>query len=133
MLPENLKPVPIDAEQVRQVFSNLVMNAKDSMPQGGTLSIHGENVYIRTGQTPPLSEGDYIMMTFRDTGTGIAPEHLPRITDPYFSTKDSYHQKGLGLGLAVCYSVIKRHRGLMTIDSRPGTGTTVRIILPAFE
>ncbi len=132
-LPENLKPIPIDGEQMRQVFINLVMNARDSMPQGGALAIHGENIHIDAGQTPPLSEGDHIAITFRDTGAGIAPEHLARITDPYFSTKDSYHRKGLGLGLAVCYSVVRRHHGLMTIDSRPGVGTTVRIILPAFE
>ena len=131
-LPEDLRPIPIDAEQLRQVFVNLVTNARDSMPDGGTLAIQGENLRLSSGQTPPLAGGDYIRITVRDTGKGIAPEHLPRITDPYFTTKDTYSRKGLGLGLAVCSSVIRRHNGLMTVVSRPGAGTTIVILLPAF-
>jgi signal transduction histidine kinase len=132
-LPENLYPVPIDEEQIGQVFFNLAMNAKEAMPNGGTLTVQGENTRIAASQGLPLREGDYIKVTLRDTGTGIDAENIPKIFIPYFSTKISYNQKGLGLGLAVCYSVIRRHGGLITIDSQSGKGTTVTIYLPAFE
>ncbi|HUI45952.1 MAG TPA: ATP-binding protein [Nitrospirota bacterium] len=132
-LPENLQPVPIDAEQMRQVFFNLVENAKEAMPDGGVLSIEGENIHLTENDGLPLPAGDYIILTLQDTGIGIKTENIPRIFNPYFSTKDTYSQKGLGLGLAVCYSVIRRHGGLITIDSQVGKGTTVAIYLPTFE
>ena len=132
-LPENLRPVPIDAEQMRQVFINLVTNAKEAMPDGGVLTIMGENIHLTADDGLPLRAGDYIKLTLRDTGIGIEKENIPRIFNPYFSTKDTYSQKGLGLGLAVCYSVIRRHGGLITIDSEVGEGTTIDIYLPTFE
>ena len=132
-LTDNLRPVPIDAEQMRQVFFNLVTNAKEAMPDGGILRITGENIHLIGDDSLPLPAGDYIKLTLRDTGIGIVTENIPRIFNPYFSTKDTYNQKGLGLGLAVCYSVIRRHRGLITIDSQTGEGTTIAIYLPAFE
>lgn len=132
-LPEDLRPVPIDAEQMRQVFLNLVTNAKEAMPDGGVLRITGENIHLAADDGLPLPAGDYIKLTLQDTGLGIETEHIPRIFDPYFSTKDTYSQKGLGLGLAVCYSVIKRHGGLITIDSQVAKGTTFALYLPAFE
>ncbi|HUJ19214.1 MAG TPA: ATP-binding protein [Nitrospirota bacterium] len=132
-LPEDLRPVPVDAEQMRQVFLNLVTNAKEAMPDGGVLRITGENIHLAADDGLLLPAGDYIKVTLRDTGFGIETEHIPRIFDPYFSTKDTYSQKGLGLGLAVCYSVIKRHGGLITIDSEVEKGTTFAIYLPAFE
>jgi signal transduction histidine kinase len=131
-LPDGLHPVPIDVLQMKQVFLNIVANAKDAMPEGGTLTILGENLRIHAGLNLPLLDGEYIKLTFRDSGVGIAPENLPRIFHPYFSTKEVYSQKGLGLGLAVCYSVIRRHNGLMTIDSELNIGTAIVIILPAF-
>ncbi len=132
-LPENLHPVPIDAEQMGQVFFNLVENAKEAMPDGGVLSIVGENLYLTAEDGLPLPAGDYIILTLQDTGIGIETVNIPRIFNPYFSTKDTYSQKGLGLGLAVCYSVIRRHGGLITIDSQVGKGTTIAIYLPTFE
>jgi signal transduction histidine kinase len=132
-LPENLHPVPIDAEQMGQVFFNLVENAKEAMPDGGVLSIVGENLYLTADDGLPLPAGDYIILTLQDTGIGIETVNIPRIFNPYFSTKDTYSQKGLGLGLAVCYSVIRRHGGLITIDSQVGKGTTIAIYLPTFE
>ena len=131
--PENLSPVPIDADQIRQVFFNLVENAKEAMPDGGVLSIVGENRHLAEDDGLPLPAGDYIILTLRDTGIGIETANIPRIFNPYFSTKDTYSQKGLGLGLAVCYSVIRRHGGLITIDSQVGKGTTIAIYLPTFE
>jgi signal transduction histidine kinase len=133
VLPENLYHVPIDAEQMKQVFFNLVENAKEAMPDGGVLSITGENIHLTGSDDLPLPKGDYIKLTLQDTGIGIETENIPRIFNPYFSTKDTYSQKGLGLGLAVCYSVIRRHNGLVTIDSQVGKGTTIAIYLPTFE
>jgi signal transduction histidine kinase len=78
-----------------------------------------------------MREGRYVKVSLRDTGVGIPAENLARIFDPYFSTKDTYSRKGLGLGLAVCYSVIKKHDGLITVDSEAGKGTTYDIYLPA--
>jgi signal transduction histidine kinase len=72
-----------------------------------------------------------LKIAIRDTGAGIPEENLARIFDPYYSTKDTFSQKGLGLGLAVCYSVIKKHDGLITVESRVGEGTTFHIYLPA--
>jgi len=132
-LPDYLHRTPIDEEQMRQVFLNLVTNAKDAMPDGGILIIQGDNLRVDRSLNLPLADGEYIRLTVRDTGVGIAAENLPKIFNPYFSTKDTYSQKGLGLGLAVCYSVIRRHGGLITIDSQVGAGTTITVILPAFE
>lgn len=132
-LPENLHPVPIDAEQMKQVFFSLVTNAKEAMPGGGFFSIVGENIRITGDDNLPLPAGDYIKLTLWDTGIGIETANIPKIFDPYFSTKDTYNQKGLGLGLAVCHSVIKRHGGLITIESHIGEGTTIAIYLPTFK
>jgi signal transduction histidine kinase len=97
------------------------------------LRVSGENIRPAAEAGLPLPVGDYIKLTLRDTGIGIAAENIPKIFDPYFSTKDTYSQKGLGLGLAVCYSVIRRHGGLITMDSKVGEGTTIIIYLPTFE
>jgi signal transduction histidine kinase len=132
IIPENLPPVPIDAEQMRQVFFSIVTNAKEAMPDGGSLRITGEKIRIAAENNLTLSAGDYIKLTFLDTGIGITTDNIPRIFDPYFSTKDTYSQKGLGLGLAVCYSVVKRHGGIITIDSQVNKGTTISIYLPTF-
>jgi signal transduction histidine kinase len=78
-----------------------------------------------------MRAGRYVKISFHDTGIGIPSENLAKIFDPYFSTKDTYNQKGLGLGLAVCYSVIKEHDGLITVESEVGKGTTYYIYLPA--
>ena len=129
---KNLHPVPIDAEQMSQVFFNLVENAKEAMPEGGMLSVTGENIHLTAADRLPMPDGDYIKLTLQDTGIGIEPANIPKIFNPYFSTKDTYSQKGLGLGLAVCYSVVRRHGGLITIDSQVGEGTTIAIYLPTF-
>jgi signal transduction histidine kinase len=116
---------------MRQVFGNLAMNAREAMPDGGRLSIRGENLQISAQDSLPIQEGRYLRISVRDTGVGIPSENLARIFDPYYSTKDTYSQKGLGLGLAVCYSIIKRHDGLITAESEPGKGTTFSIYIPA--
>ncbi len=130
-LQDDLYPVAIDEGQMKQVLNNLVINAMEAMPQGGTLTVRGENFHILAQDRLPMKAGNYLKISVRDTGAGIPSENLARIFDPYFTTKSTYYQKGLGLGLAVCYSIIKRHNGLITVESEVGKGTTFIIYLPA--
>ena len=130
-LPEDLDPVEVDRGQMNQVFNNLFINAKEAMPEGGTIEISAANVRI-TGRTEvPLKEGQYVKISVKDCGTGIPEEHLPKIFDPYFSTKERGSEKGMGLGLAICYSIIAKHGGHIAVESTVGVGTTFRIYLPA--
>ncbi len=129
MFPENLWPVEIDEGQISQVINNLVINADQAMPEGGTIEIVAENKTIEYESSQSLSEGRYVEITIKDMGIGIQKEHLQKIFDPYFTTK----QKGSGLGLAVTYSIVKQHSGHITIESEYGAGTNVHIYLPASE
>jgi signal transduction histidine kinase len=129
--PEDLHAVAIDEGQMKQVINNLVLNAIEAMPDGGSLTVRGRNVQLTAKDNLPLPTGDYIKISFHDTGVGIPAENIPKIFEPYFSTKDTYSQKGLGLGLAVCYSVLKRHDGLITVESEVRKGSTFHIYLPA--
>lgn len=129
-LSEDLAPVLIDEGQMKQVINNLVINATEAMPKGGTLTVRGINIQVSSQDNFPMREGRYLHLSISDTGAGIPAENLARIFDPYFSTKNTYSQKGLGLGLAVCYSVIKKHDGLLTVESEVGRGTTYHIYLP---
>ncbi|MEM7351696.1 MAG: ATP-binding protein, partial [Acidobacteriota bacterium] len=116
--------VEIDAGQVSQVVNNLLINAIQAMPDGGTVRIAGRNT-----TTPPLSldSGKYVVIDVIDTGVGIPQRHQARVFDPYFSTK----QQGRGLGLASAYSIAKQHDGLLTVQSQPGEGTVFSLYLPA--
>ncbi len=125
---EGLWPVEIDEGQISQVIHNLVLNAQQAMPEGGTLKIRAENTTTDQAKGLPLKEGSYIQITVQDLGVGIPKENLPKIFDPYFTTK----QKGSGLGLSTSYSIIRKHDGHMTVDSEPGKGSTFSIYLPAF-
>ncbi|MBI5039329.1 MAG: PAS domain S-box protein [Nitrospirae bacterium] len=129
VIPEEIKPVEADEGQIRQVIHNLVINALHAMPQGGVITIRCENMTVGTKAPLPLKEGDYIRVSVEDSGIGIPEEHLSRIFDPYFTTK----QTGSGLGLPTSYSIIKRHDGLITVNSRLGTGTIFHIYLPASD
>ena len=110
-----------------QVFNNLIINATHAMPDGGTIVFTVENIVLPDNAIATLPEGVYVKITVRDEGTGIPDEHLPKIFDPYFTTK----QKGSGLGLASVYSIIKKHDGHITVESKPGQGATFLIFLPA--
>ncbi len=131
--PGDLYRVAIDEGQMKQAITNIVINAKEAMPNGGTLTVRGENMSISPQDSYPLRDGDYLRISIRDSGAGIPAENLAKIFDPYYSTKDTYSQKGLGLGLAVSYSIIKRHDGLVTVESQVGEGTTFCIYLPAVK
>jgi len=130
-LKADLANVSIDEGQMKQVINNLVINAKEAMPDGGTLVVQGQNYRVAAEDSSPVREGTYVKMSIHDTGVGIPADNLAKIFDPYFTTKDTYSKKGLGLGLAVCYSVIKKHEGLITVESELGKGTTYHIYLPA--
>jgi two-component system cell cycle sensor histidine kinase/response regulator CckA len=133
IIPDDLYRVAIDEGQMKQVISNLIINAKDAMPNGGKLTVRAENLRISAQDSYPMREGDYLRISIADTGAGIPAENMAKIFDPYYSTKDTYSQKGLGLGLAVCYSIIKKHEGLMTVESQVGEGTIFYIYLPAVK
>jgi PAS domain S-box-containing protein len=129
-LPQDLWTLEADDAQLVQVFTNLLINAQQSMPNGGGVSIRGENVFELMGRSQHalrVEAGPYVRVSITDQGIGIPKEHLPRIFDPYFSTK--HH--GSGLGLATTYSIVKNHGGLISVESQPGRGTTMDVRLPA--
>ena len=127
--PENLWWIEADPGQLGQVFQNLTINAIQAMPNGGTIKVWAENLTLGKASDLPLSAGRYIKISVRDQGMGIPAEHLPRIFDPYFTTK----QKGSGLGLASAYAIIKKHDGHIAVESKPGVVTTFYIYLPAVD
>ena len=127
LLPEDLWSVHADEGQLGQVFHNLVINACQAMPDSGSITISAENMVTEERDGLPLKPGDYVRVTVTDQGTGIPNEHLQKIFDPYFTTK----QKGSGLGLAVTYSIIKNHDGHITVASDLGAGTTFTLYIPA--
>jgi signal transduction histidine kinase len=111
-----LKPIWAQEERLQQVFINIILNAIDVMPNGGTLSLE-------------LSQLDNLaIIKIADTGTGIEAHHLPHIFDPFFTTKGL--GKGTGLGLSISYAIIQEHEGRITVDSEPGKGSTFIIYIP---
>ncbi len=121
--------VDADAGQLAQVVQNIALNAAQGMPEGGTLEVHTENITLKDDATPPLLPGCYVRISFKDHGIGIRARDLPRIFDPYFTTK----QHGSGLGLATCYSIVKQHGGHITVDSEVGMGTVFQVYLPVSQ
>jgi len=130
-LPEGLWSAQIDESQMHQVVHSLVTNAAEAMPQGGTIEIGAQNVNLTADQIQPLKAGHYIKWFVRDRGVGISQEHMKKLFDPYFTTKQMGSVKGMGLGLAICYSIVKSHEGMMVVDSTPGSGTTFTVYIPA--
>lgn len=123
----DVRPADADKAQIAQVVQNLVTNAVQAMPAGGALHIKLRNDLISEKSLVPLAPGDYLRLTISDTGPGISAEYLSRIFEPYFSTK----QQGSGLGLATVYSVIRKHRGHVTVESVVGKGTSFHVWLPS--
>jgi two-component system, cell cycle sensor histidine kinase and response regulator CckA len=130
-LADALWAADVDAGQIAQVIRNLTQNAREAMPQGGMLAIRAYNFVLGAGEQPSLPPGKYVGVSIADQGVGIAKELLPKIFNPYFSTKQRGEQKGMGLGLTICHSVIEKHGGAITVESTVGAGTTFRIYLPA--
>ena len=128
-LPDNLWTVSADSGQLGQVFQNLVINALQAMPAGGMIKIQAENLVVGSGGDLPLNPGKYVKISIQDQGLGIPAESLPRIFDPYFTTK----QTGSGLGLATACSIVKAHQGHIAVESTLGAGTVFQVYLPAAE
>ncbi len=123
---EDLWLAEVDRGQLGQVLQNLVINAVHAMPEGGIIQLGAGNITVNPDELP-LRPGKYVLITVQDHGQGIPPEHLAKIFDPYFTTK----QSGSGLGLAVVYSIIANHAGHITVESELGKGTLFSIYLPA--
>lgn len=125
-LEDRLPAIPASADQLKQVFLNLLLNARDAMPSGGTVQISTR--LGRESDTEFLMDGRWVLVQFQDGGVGIPDEHLKRIFEPFFSTKSE--QRGTGLGLWVSLGIVQQHGGQMKVRSRPGRGTTFTIALP---
>lgn len=127
VVPEDLWQIEGDVEQLKQVIHNLVSNADQAMPDGGRLVVSAENVVLGDDELVNLGGGRYVRLTVSDTGPGIPKEHLTKIFEPYFTTK----QSGSGLGLTVAHSIVRDHGGSIEVDTRPGLGTRFMVYLPA--
>ncbi len=124
---EGLWPAEVDPGQVNQALGNIVLNAVQAMPAGGTLRVRAENAVLEVGNPFSLAAGKYVAIAVTDTGIGMSAGLLGRIFDPFFTTK----QKGNGLGLTTTYSIVQGHHGHVAAESQPGLGSTFTVYLPA--
>lgn len=127
ILSKNLWPVDIDEAQISSVIHNLVINAVQAMPKGGTIQVQASKYVLKGNHSLPLKNGNYVRIAIRDSGCGIPTQNLQKIFDPYFTTKET----GSGLGLATSYAVIRKHDGLITVKSKEGVGSNFYVYLPA--
>ena len=124
---ENLWNAVIDKSQIKNVISNLLINAEQSMEEGGNITIKANNIIITGNEGLQLTPGKYIKIEVIDEGKGIPPEIIDNIFDPYFTTK----RMGSGLGLATAHSIVRNHNGLITVESKMGKGSKFTVYLPA--
>lgn len=127
-IPDDLWPVEVDQEQMGQVFYNLAKNAAEAVPEGGKIIVGAKNISM-TKKNVHI-RGKHVRVFIQDKGIGIKREHLEKIFDPYFSTKDTWSKKGMGLGLSLSRSIVKSHGGYIRVESRPGIGSTFHVYLP---
>jgi signal transduction histidine kinase len=123
--------VSADATELEQLVLNLVLNARDAMPRGGTVTIETRDVRLEGGGDPPLPTGPYVMLAVSDEGVGMDEETQRRIFEPFFTTKPE--GAGSGLGLATVDRIVQRHGGTIRVDTAPGRGTTFRVYLPCTD
>lgn len=128
-IPADLWPVEVDEGQISQVIDNVIMNADQAMPDGGTITVKCDNIVSGANDSPLMKNARYVRISIRDHGAGISPEIREKIFDPYFSTKEGKS----GLGLATSYSIINKHAGHISVDSEPENGSAFNIYLPASE
>ncbi|EYD76035.1 putative sensor/response regulator hybrid protein [Rubellimicrobium mesophilum DSM 19309] len=126
-LGDEVWPAHADRSQLELAMMNLVINARDAMPQGGTIGLSAENAEVGAG-AGDLAAGDYVVIAVEDSGTGMGPEILARVLEPFFTTKEV--GKGTGLGLSMAYGFARQSGGTLRIDSEPGRGTRVELWLP---
>ena len=145
-IPDNLWPVEFDEGQMKHVFRNLITNAHEAISRrmnetaesidAGTIKLNAANITIgeeRNASAKAVQTGQYVQISIHDQGIGIPEENLSKIFDLYFTTKEKGSQRGMGFGLAIVYSIIQRHGGYITVDSKAGAGSTFRVYLPATE
>jgi len=131
LMPDGLNHIVADEAQIRQAIGNVVVNAREAMPSGGSVTVSVNRAsFMEPVETIPLDAGNYVRISIMDEGHGIPEDVLPRIFDPYFSTKVMGSQKGMGLGLAVVYSIARKHGGGVTVESTPRQGTIFHVFLP---
>jgi PAS domain S-box-containing protein len=133
-LPDDIWKIEVDAQQMQYALTHLMTNAVEAMPGGGKVHIKIRNI-VASNVSPlpahPISAGNYLHIVIKDQGKGISSEHLPRIFEPYYTTKELGPKKGMGLGLTTVYSIIHKHDGFIFIESEVNQGTTVDIYIPA--
>jgi PAS domain S-box-containing protein len=130
-IPPEVWLVKIDPSEFELAVLNLALNARDAMPQGGIVTLSAENVQLAANDTPARLEGDFIALSIADTGSGIAPDIMPRVFDPFFTTKRT--SEGSGLGLSQVHGFAHQSGGTVTIRSELGHGTCVTVYLPRVE
>jgi|WetSurMetagenome_2_1015567.scaffolds.fasta_scaffold29338_5 PAS domain S-box-containing protein len=129
---DDLWPVDCDSGQIHQALMSVIINAKEASNEGGVIEVKAENVHLTKGEMSSLRGGRYVRVSVKDHGVGIPANLLSKIFDPYFSTKERGSRKGMGLGLTITYSIVKRHEGHVSVESKPGSGTTLCLYLPSF-
>ncbi|HSM75777.1 MAG TPA: ATP-binding protein [Desulfobacterales bacterium] len=125
-----LTPLIVEEVQVKSALQNIIQNAREAMPGGGRLLLKARNVTLAPESDPLMAPGTYVRIEICDQGCGIRAAHLDKIFDPYFTTKQMGSQKGMGLGLAISHSIIRKHHGHIAVGSTEGQGTRVTIHLP---
>ncbi len=131
--PDDLWSVEADENELHRVVGELVKNACEAMPEGGAIDLRAENIIVGPQHMLPLKEGPFIRMSVTDHGEGIEKKNLAKIFEPYFTTKRMDSKSGVGLGLSVCYSAVKEHKGIILAESEPGKGAAIHIYLPAVK
>ena len=128
----DLRLIDVDQSQIGQAIHNVVMNAREAMQEGGTIDVSATNADL-VEEVPTLVAGNYVKITIADQGSGIPEKEIDRIFEPYYSTKAMGNKRGTGLGLSICRSIIRKHGGDVTVESRVGAGTTMHLYLPAAD
>lgn len=120
----------VDRTQIGQALHNIVINAREAMPNGGKIMVCAENeTFLQDG--PLRKKGRFLAISIKDEGNGVPPEAIDRIFDPYFSTKEMGNQRGMGLGLSIANSIVERHEGRILVEAPPGEGALFKVVLPA--
>ena len=121
--------VYVDSEQIHQAFNNIVLNSVHAMPHGGRLTVNIDDIQLKKDNVYLLKHGDYVRITFADSGCGIEKDHIQKVFDPYFTTRTN----GIGLGLSTTHSIINKHGGHIDVTSEINRGSTVTVVLPGFN
>jgi signal transduction histidine kinase len=128
---DSLWSISVDEEELRRIINNLVINARDAMPEGGLVKVRADNVIVGTEDELPLSQGAHVVISVEDQGAGIPEENFDKIFDPYFTTREKPGRRVAGLGLSIVSSIVNSYGGHIKVESEVGVGTNVMVYLPA--